>query len=621
MTDIDIDENYSITAYEYLKYAFDRYFTFNTNFQINYANRREKWYRARPQLNERDPTRGTDYTNVRYDWSNENYLSYKRTFNRDHEVSAMAGASFQSWYRETVHLVGLDYTTDDIYTLNAASSYDIKGTYSRIYEHRMASFYGRAGYNYKSRYLFNATMRYDGSSRFGSDNRWGAFPSASVAWRFSDEYFTQWMKPFVSDAKARFSYGVTGNEQIGDYVAMNLYAPDYIYESSGKNVSGIGIVNLGFEGLGWEETTQFNAGLDLRLSKNKFNIVADYYRKNTDRLLNRVQLPKETGFSTMYKNVGAMSNEGYELSVDWEAIRKKKFRLSFNFNISTNDSRITEIGDGVPFYKGTGDAVYVYEGARLGEFWGYKHLGVFSYNESNAYSDNWEKLTPVFDESGNFRKYTLNGADYIGVPNQKKDFLGRVLQGGDIDFEDVNKDGKIDDLDKSYIGCAQADFFGGASATVGYRNLSLYVSLYYSTGGQIYNYAEAKRNFVQYEGSTPSPDFINNMWTKPGDVTDYPAPYIYEHNSKYPSDFYLEDASYIKIRNVKLSYDFSPKLLKNIGLRSAVVSLYGKNLLTFTDYKGYDPEFSDPADPLLMGIDTNRYPRKREFGFTVNLGF
>lgn len=617
LTDINKEQRYNLTAYQYLSYKFNRYLTFNTNIQANYSNRRNQSYRPAPQLLTTELTTGRDYSILKYDWANENYFSYKNTFLRNHEVELMAGASLQAWNTENIRLVGLNYTTDEIYTLNAASGFDAANSYTYFSEHRMASFFGRASYNYRGRYLFNANLRYDGSSRFGINNRWGLFPSASAAWRFSDEVFSDFMKPFVSDAKLRVSYGITGNEQIGDYVSLLLYAPNFIY----GGVAGIAPSNLAYNDLSWETTAQFNVGLDLSLYRNRIRIVADYYKKNTDRLLNRVELPKETGFSTTYKNVGAMTNEGFELSIGYDIIQKRTFKWNVDLNWAFNDSRITKIADGIPFYKGLDDAIYVQENSRLGEFYGYKYLGIFAYDESNAFSDNWQQLTPVFGNDGAFSHYTLSGNVYNGTVNQKKSSTGDILLGGDVDYVDKNGDGYIDVTDKDLIGCAQPDFFGGVNTTLSYGRFTLLVSFYYSIGGKIFNYADAKRNRFSLDGATPSPHAIHNMWTKQGDQALYPAPIVSEHNRLTPSDFYLEDASYIKLKNARLTYNLPGSTAKKLLLRTANVYVYGKNLLTFTDYTGYDPEFADSSDPLTMGIDTNRYPRKREFGLGLSVGF
>jgi len=614
MDDINKSQSYKFTILDYLEYKFNKNLKFISNFQGNFDLKRNQDYRPEAQLSLFDVTTGIDQTNLNYNWANENYFTYNTKINTNHNIESMIGWSFQNYHVENINLTGLNYTTDMIYTLNAASAYDVKNTNTIISEHSMASCFGRIGYNYKSKYLFNANLRYDGSSRFGKSNRWGAFPSVSGGWRFSDENFLKWMKPFVYDAKVRLSYGITGNEAIGDYDAYLLYSPDFIY----NNISGIGASNLSYDNLSWERTTQYNVGLDLRLLNNKVNIVADYYLKNTDQLLSMVQLPKETGFSTIRKNVGAMSNEGFEFSIEYNIVNNKKLKWSANFNIATNVSKIVKIADGIPFYKGTGDAIYIQENARIGEFYGYKQLGIFAYDESNAFTDNWERLTPTF-EDGVLKQYTLNGSVYSGNILKKKNAAGVNLKGGDVEFEDVNQDGITTNADKQLIGCAQSDFFGGLSTNFSYKEFSLLVGLYYSFGGDIYKYEESRRNAFTSDATTPSPEAILNMWTKQGDIATYPIPIPSDHNSLTPSDFYIEDGSYIKLKNVRLSYEISKKIAQKVLLKSITVYIYGNNLLTFTNYKGYDPEFSSGSDPLTSGIDTNRYPRKKEFGFGINI--
>lgn len=622
MDDIRKTYNYKVSMNETLRYTFNKEWNLNVALKFDYSNKRYSFYRPYPQLSTSERTTGQDQTSPSYGWENENYLSYTKKIGRNHTINAMAGFSALARYRENIRLVGMDYSTDAIYTLNAASEYDIKSTYTRKYQNRMASVFGRVGYNFKGKYIFNANLRYDGSSRFGTENRWGFFPSASAAWRLSDEKFLRFLKPFVSDAKLRVSYGVTGNESIGDYVAMLLYAPNFIYEDNGQNVSGIGATNLGYENLSWEETAQMNVGLDLSMNKDRIRITADYYNKRTDKLLNKVEIPKESGFSTQYRNVGQMRNEGIEFSLGWDVLRKQNWRWSLDFNISHNVARVEKLADGLEsLYKGTDQSIYIQPGCKLGEFYGYRYLGIFAYDESNAFTENWQQLTPVFDAQGQFMHHTLNGEIYTGVIKQKTDAVGNPLLGGDVNFYDANGDGMTDVRDKVKIGCAQPDFYGGISTRLSYKNFSFYAQVFFSMGGEAYNYTESHRNRFQQDGITPSPEAIHNMWTKPGDVASYPIPVSVEHNRLAPSDFYIEDASYIKLKNVRISYNIPSKWAKKVWLKSASVYVYGKNLLTFTNYKGYDPEFADVSDPLVMGIDNYKYPRKRELGFGLDLKF
>ncbi len=618
MDDTNIKQTYKASAFEYVKLNLGKKFEANLTLQGNFTGNDESFFRSTPQLSESERSTGRDYFDIAYNWANENYVSYTDKFCGTHELTAMVGNSIQYWNLKDLRLWGYDYTTDNIYTLNTASTFDASRTYTRITRHSMASFFGRVAYNYKGKYLLNGNLRYDGSSRFGSDNKWGAFPSASAGWRFSDEKFTRWMKRVVSDGKLRLSYGVTGNQEIGDYDSWQLYSPNYIYEG----VAGIAASQIAFSDLSWEQTTQYDAGIDLSMIGNRLRVTADYYWKDTDRLLSRVEMPKETGYNSVRKNVGAMTNEGFEFSIDYDIIRRAGLKWNVGFNIAHNDSRVTRIADGIPFYKGLDDAIYVQQGARLGEFYGYKYKGIFAYDESNAFTEDWKRLTPVFSGGVFQNAYYLGNEEYTGTVYQKKSADGVSLKGGDVDYEDLDGNGITNSADKQLIGCAQPDVFGGLSTSLTWKGLGVYISLYYSFGGDIYNYAEARRNMFSWDGATPSPEAIARMWTNPGDNALYPAPINKEHNRLPPSSFYIEDGSYIKLRNVKISYNLPTKWVKKVAMRSAQVYVYGNNLLTWTDYKGYDPEFSlGTSDPLTLGIDQNRYPRKRELGFGINLGF
>lgn len=620
MTDVKKTQTYNGSLYEYIDWKLSNKIKLNSSLQTNFFESRYQSRRASTQLSTEEagtPSSGArDQTLLNYDLANENYITYTDTWADFHDVTFMVGNTIQYWGVEKVYLLGMNMTSDQIYTLNAASSFDSRNTFTNKSASSMLSYYGRATYGYKGRYLANFNLRYDGSSRFGIDNRWGAFPSGSLGWRFSDEKFFRFAKQVLSDGKLRVSMGETGNQRIGDYDALQLYSPNFIYEG----VSGIAPSNLSDNNLGWENTTQYNAGLDLRLFKNRVRISADYYKKLTDQLLAKVELPKETGFQTTRRNVGSMTNEGLEGSIEVDIIRNTNLKWSVNFNIATNNTIITKVADNIPFYRGLDDAIYVRPNARLGEFYGYKNSGVFAYDQSNAFTAEGQRLIPVFSNGIFQNAYYLNNQPYTGTVMQKKAANGDVLKGGDIDFTDTNKDWIIDLKDKQVIGCAQPYLYGGFSSNLSYKNFSLTMMFYYSLGGQIYNYSLAHQNSFQFDGVTPTPSAISNMWTKAGDNSIYPVPMKSEHNMLAPSDFFLEDASYIKLKTLKLSYTFSVKMIEKVHLKGASCYIYGNNLLTFTNYKGYDPEFSNGAsDALTIGIDQNSYPRKREYGFGLNL--
>jgi len=356
MTDVNKAQTYRASMYEYVDWKLSDKLKLNSSIQMNYYQERYQRRRSSTQLSTEEagtPNSGSrDRTLINYEITNENYATYTDTWGDYHDVTAMLGNSINFWGVERLNMLGMNMTSDIIYTLNAASSFDARNTSTNMSRSAMLSYFGRLTYGYKGKYLANFNMRYDGSSRFGKDNRWGAFPSGSVGWRFSDEKFMRFSRQVLSDGKLRASLGVTGNQRIGDYDAWQLYSPNFIYEG----ISGIAASNLADRNLGWESTTQYNGGVDLVLFKNRVRISIDYYKKLTDQLLAKVELPKESGFQTTRRNVGAMTNEGIEGSIDFDIIHKTDLKWTVNLNVANNKTIITRVADDIPFYRGMHDA-------------------------------------------------------------------------------------------------------------------------------------------------------------------------------------------------------------------------------------------------------------------------
>ena len=560
-------------------------------------------------------SKGFDRTKLTYFWLNENYISYDRTIN-SHSFSVMAGMSLTAYDIEEAKVCGLDYSTNYIWTVNAATQFlaGLDNNYSLKNQHSMASFFGRATYNWKSRYLFAGNIRYDGSSRFSANKRWGVFPSASLGWRFTDEPFMRWIRPVLSDGKFRASYGITGNENIGDYESWAKYESSGVY-------NGIGGLypTLAYSDLSWEQTAQMDFGVDLSFFNGRINVVADWYEKNTSDLLYKVEVPKETGFKTMTKNVGGVRNNGFEVSIDAKIVDKKDFKFKANFNISRNLSVATKLADDVPFYTGSQNSIYMQTNHPLGEFYGLTHDGVFAYDQSNAFDSQWNRLTPIF-EDGSFSHYMINGEIYEGEVLQKS-YNGKILAAGDINWEEVKKDGVIDADDYKVLGCAQPDFYGGFGASITWKWISLSLAFNYSLGGDIYNYTSMNRNSFKTTFTAPDAEHIYNMWTQPGDVAKYPSPDYQrtQNQACLVSDYWIEDGSFVRLSNAKLMFSLPYQLRQKLHVRELKLNIYGKNLLTWTNYSGNDPEFGGSV--LAFGIDTGRYPRKREIGVGVTLGF
>ncbi|MDR1683370.1 MAG: SusC/RagA family TonB-linked outer membrane protein [Candidatus Symbiothrix sp.] len=604
---------------QFIEYMFTKDLKFTTSFNANFSLHRYNYMRPTLLSNEYLENFGSHNSALNYDWMNENYFNYTKTIRRNHNLTAMLGFSLQSWKTETDYYSGKNSATDAVYTQNAfAAHFDLTKTGTTENAHNMASLFGRFTYNYKFRYLFTANVRADGSSRFAKNKKIGYFPSLSAAWRFSDEPFMWWgEKVKLNDAKLRIGYGITGNESIGDYESMLTYSTSGIYDG----LAGVTASRIAVNDLGWEQTAQKSIGIDLMFMNSRFQFTADLYDKTTENLLANYEIPKEWGFNTVRKNIGSIANRGLELSFAGDVVKTKDLTLNLSANISFNRNKVLELAQGTSYIYN--DKWWISEDRPLGDFYGYTYINVFPYDQSNAFNAAWEQLTPVF-ENGIFQnKYLLNGQEYTGAVQQKKLPDGTPFRGGDINWQETEIDGVIDDKDRSVIGNAQADYTGGLSFNLRYKNWTLYLSAYYSIGGKIYNQAKYWQDMVSMESFATVPSFgwMNDFWVKQGDEVTHPRPYADRfQNNRAINSIYIEDASYIKIRNTRLSYRFNTKTITKIGLKGLSAYIYVNNPLTFTAYSGYDPEFSSYS-ALALGEDTNRFPRKSEFGMGINVNF
>jgi len=285
--------------------------------------------------------------------------------------------------------------------------------------------------------------------------------------------------------------------------------------------------------------------------------------------------------------------------------------------MSFNNAIIKELYGNIPIASGNWKTEV---GQRIGNFYGWQALGVYQYDQSNAYTDDWEQLTPVFDNSGTFSGYTLNGKAYSGNVNRLKT-QGNVLKGGDMIWQNTNKDSVIDDNDRIILGNAQPKWIAGLSNMFNYKNFSLSFNIYVSWGGMIYDRGRQQLNTNATTNVTPDPEYIRDSWWHQGDITKWAvAKNNGMGNARELSSQYLEDASFIRLRNVRFTYGLPKTLLSKVKMKGASVYLYGNNLLTWTNYFWYDPEISF-NNPLQMGQDNGRYPRKREVGAGINLNF
>ncbi len=587
------------------------------------------------RLPENEIIQGDERTRLRYDIQQENFLNYKNKWGQ-HSFGAFVGVQSQTFRRNTFRIRSR-FASETVRTFNNAllENVNLDGTFNT--NNKLFSTFGGFNYDYANKYLISGTIRRDGSSRFGINNRFGYFPSASAGWRISNEEFLKG-NALVKNVLLRLSYGIVGNQNIGDFEARTTLQPGAFFNGA----NGVAPDRPGNGDLRWEQSEAFNVGLDLSFFKGKrLNIVADVWQKNTRDLLNERPLPLESGFENIRSNIGSVTNRGIDLKISGAIIKTKDFSWNSSFNIGFLENEITELFEGRDIIVGLGNPGGVQiptyrlkEGESIGDFHGHRNLGIFRFDESNAYTpDGSERLNLVFDAQGEIARgedgrplYTRqDGSAFVGTPG-KLSVGGVESQGGDIIWEnrrdeDGNYDLSIDENDATILGNGFADIFGGFSHVFKYKNMSLNLLFDYSFGQDIYRAYDADRD--SGDGSeSPSPERFLNPWLNPGDVSLYPR--FGQNPQNTPGtgidSFYVSDASFIKWRYIRFNYNLPKTLLANLKfVNSASFNIGINNVLTWTNYEGFNPELGTRGDALRPGFDSLRYPNDREVlvGFKV----
>lgn len=578
------NKSHRLIGSEYLEYEILKGLSFRSNLHFDFITMKEEEFMPSILDYREGYNTGAVRSTNNITWANENILRYTRTFGNAHNLSALVGFSLQDWRFERTGLDGMFFPSDDIRTLNAASVISNQDV-NTVGESAMLSYFGRATYDYQGKYLAEVNLRTDGSSRFGKDKRFGFFPSASVGWRFSDEGFFEGVKNFMNDGKLRFSVGSTGNHAIGNYTSRGEFLVGVNY----LGYSGAAPSVMPNAGLTWETTVQYNGGLDLSFWRNRVMFSADYYVKNTSNLLYSVPIPSTTGFNSITQNIGNIQNKGVEFLLSTKNLTGA-FSWSTSFNISANRNQITALPKELLTngYIQNGAYHILKVGQPIGIFYGWRFDGVYARDEDN-----------------------VNGVTHGA--------LGPLFTGGDPIWHDLNEDNVINEDDRQIIGNAEPTFFGGFSNDFSYKNFTLNVLLQYSYGNDIYSEINHQRNaIVRYNNLSRA---ALNRWRNQGDITDYPKPVRddpKQTDSRIQSRW-VEDGSYIKLKNVNLRYRFYPTWIKRIGVRSLDAFVTGTNLITWTKYTGFDPDVNSYGG-LRVGVDEGSYPQSRSFVFGINIG-
>lgn len=563
-------------------------------------------------------------SNQNFFWVWRNYVTYNRSFN-DHGLTAMVGYEAQKGQYDnfTAYKLGMP---NDLPSMRQGDISNIANTGVKGWNSLISSF-ARAIYNYDDRYLVTATIRRDGSSRFGPENRWGWFPSASVGWRISQESFMG-QNNFVNELKLRAGWGLVGNEAINNYAFGSALTPVNTY-------FGSGVRNSAYSNplVQWESTAQYNIGLDVALLNTRIDLSVDAYLKETDNLLLELPLPGVFGdqINGPQANVGRMTNKGIEVSLNTVNVETDRFKWTTNANFALNRNEVTSVG-GPPifeqlyWYSGFETSTMTTAGYPVGQFYGYIADGIFTSKEeilSHAVQIPDDNYVPTSDDDPGINKIERTTGLWLG----------------DIKWRDLNGDGVINSDDQTVIGDPNPDWTFGFNNSFSYGPISLDVYVLGSIGGDILNYSRARNeqmltNFDNQsttvenrartrliEGGTDLNNIDHVELINPG--TDIPRfDNGGENSNHYMSTRWIEDGTFVRIQNVRLSYNLPSRLTEKVRMSRAQVYANIQNVATFTNYTGLDPQIGAfNQSPLLQNVDMGRYPSPRVYTLGVNIDF
>ena len=563
-----INQNFSYRTNSniYLDWEIIEDLTFTTKWGVDFLNFREHAYESTKTV------QGARYNGLGFEtYSNvsnivsNNLLNYKKKFDK-HKLEALVGYSFEKYQYRSSFIRGQDFADDDLEYISSAAT--IVSATANASDAGIRSYLGRLNYNYGDKYIASFTGRFDTSTKFGTNNSTGFFPAASVAWRVIQEDFLKEQDIF-SDLKLRVSYGLTGNDDISPFLFSELYG-----NTSYDGQPAIYPSNIPNPDLKWESTAQLNVGINIGLFDGRIILTADYYNKQTKDLLLSRPLPSSSGFSSITENVGSVENKGVELSIATKNFIGDNFTWNTQFNISGNRNKVLELYNDQPIDDIGRGGNRIMEGEPIGIFYSYKSLGV--------------------DPST-----------------------------GDIVYADTNFDGEITSADRTIVGNPHPDFIYGITNNFTYKGIDASIFLQGSYGNDVFN---GSRLFLEsLQGGDNQVADVTRRWQQPGDVTDIPRattdPIASAQNKRVSSRF-IEDGSYLRVKNVTIGYTLDKNIMEKTMFSSLRVYVSAQNLFTFTNYSGLDPEVNYRGDDnSVIGTDFFTYPQAQVFTLGVNLKF
>ena len=567
---------------------------------------------------------------------------------KSHKLSLMLGYEMNDRYRDYLYGQRLGGSDDNLALVGGDGTQDSNDGWTTT--ERFVSFFGRLTYNWLDRYLLTATVRHDGSSRFARGQRWGTFPSAALAWRISEEPFFAPLLETVNSLKLRVGYGLVGNANLAD----NTYQPTFTNMISNFGTGYLTANMPNYDGLTWEKTHSWNIGLDLSLWDNRIEFIFDAYRKDTKDLLLQTALPWYTGThitggtSAQWANVGSMRNEGIELTLNATVINKKNFKWKTGLTYSLNKNEITALNSETGFIDKTlnfktwgGETVTrTAVGHSVSQYYGYRVAGRIN-SAADFLRDNGDGTSTVIAATPNYRVGTV-------VSNASASALKTSI--GDLLFKDLNGDGIIDSNDRDYLGSGLPKYTFGWNNTFTYKRWTLSIFMYGSVGNKVFNWQRRQMdepsllsgsvtnkftrvgNYAKWayrDGNSGNQNVWNVYVVEGADPSETRIDNNHGNYNSRVSDRYVEDADYLRIKNIVLSYSFPRSICKKLMLQSLKLSGNVQNVYTLTGYTGYDPEvgsqngqYSMSGQGMLMyGVDTGKVPTPRSFVFTLDATF
>lgn len=602
----------------YLNWTIIKDLMFKATFSYTWRqDRTQKFYNS--DTYQGDPLYSSLHTNGMFNfkewnsWSNEYTLTYKKKMN-GHYLNGMLGTSLSSQEISNLGALSAMIPWENIGFWGMDEG-NAKSINADNVKNNMFSYFARLNYDWKSRYLLTATVRADGSSKF-IKHKWGYFPSASAAWRISDEPFMIGAASWLTNLKLRIGWGATGNNVTQNAYPSNLlYAGNQNYPFNNNLNPAIYMAQMANEDLKWETTYQTNIGIDFGLFNSRINGSVDIYNKNTEDLLLYADVPPSIGFTQVQQNVGSVNNKGLEITLNTINLQGGKNRLKWttSFNISFNKNKITALSDGQLSrkagirYPNIPDLYLCKVGEPLSEMYGYVYDGVYQYEDFNEVAPNVFVLKPE-------------------IPNNTNERAN--IQPGDPKLKDINGDGKVTAEDQTVIGHGLPIHIGGLTNNFEWNNFDLSIFFQWSYGNDVINYNRVKLESVRERHINQlatavdrwSPRVVNEDGSiTPGNYTNY----LWKAGrglSSINTSREVEDASFLRLKNVQLGYNFPIKTLKNWKLASLRLYFSAQNLVTWTKYTGYDPEVSTRNSAMTRGFDYSAYPRATSFTFGIKLG-